>query len=293
MRSTQLTSFSRTLVLGVFALAQIALQAQAEVLVPGNPPLTSDTVHKVTGFFEWALDLHFTPAEAQEQEQMLLADWANPAKRKSTLELVQTIDKAAKVSPETRNRVQGEVRRVLLEGMRKQKDDPESRWMLALYERAHPASGETAPSTLNVSAPTAEARRIVGKWRATHAAAVQYQNSYTGALAPTSGNSFAYEFLPDGTYQFNGLMQITTYGCTSSVYDVHSGRYRVQGDRLYIELMQGNTKSHVCGGQPKEKPDTLETRTYVFHLETSGTGETLVVNGVDGKTRPDYFRREK
>jgi hypothetical protein len=112
-------------------------------------------------------------------------------------------------------------------------------------------------------------------------------------MAPTSGSSFFYEFLPDGTYRSNGLLQVTTYGCTSSVYRDLAGRYRVEGDRLFLEPSRGTVRSQTCGGQPTEKPDSLQKDVHVFHFEAGGNGEMLVVNGVDGKTKPDYFRRER
>jgi len=87
-------------------------------------------------------------------------------------------------------------------------------------------------------------------------------------------------------------MQITTYGCTSSVYAESSGFFRVEGNHLYIEPARGTVKSHVCGGQPSEKPDSLAVREYVFGIEMKDGRETLVISGLDGKTRPDYYRRE-
>jgi hypothetical protein len=137
-----------------------------------------------------------------------------------------------------------------------------------------------------------EANPVAGKWRSTTVAGTQYKDSYTNAPAPISGHSFFYEFLPDNTYRYNGLLQITTYGCTSSVYGENTGHYRVQGDKLIVEPESGTVKSRVCGGQPKEKPDNLQVREYVFRVENVGAGQTLVINGVDGKNKPDYFRRE-
>jgi hypothetical protein len=61
-------------------------------------------------------------------------------------------------------------------------------------------------------------------------------------------------------YRNNGLLQVTTYGCTSSVYRENSGQYRIEGDRLYIKPNRGIVKSQVCGSQPSEKPDKLESR---------------------------------
>jgi hypothetical protein len=66
------------------------------------------------------------------------------------------------------------------------------------------------PPSAATTADTGAASSVVGKWRSNAAASVQYKNSYTGALAPTSGHSFFYEFLPDHTYCYNGLLQVTT-----------------------------------------------------------------------------------
>lgn len=283
---------SRWGILAVCLLCSAAVEArgQGRVLTPGNPPLTSEMTDKTAGFFEWALDIQLTPAQREEYEQMMIRDWADPARRKSTVGLIPMIDKVAASPTETRERLQAALRRELLDGLRKGSQDGEARWMLAIYDAAH-TSPVTPPliATSDVVVPA----RFTGKWRSTSAAAVQYKDSYTGSLAPTSGHSFAYEFLPDGTYRSSNLLQVTTYGCTSSVYNENSGRYRVEADRLYIEPSGGFVRSHVCGGQPSEKPDKLEVREYVFHFESNGGRDLLVINGVDGKTRPDYFRREQ
>lgn len=135
-------------------------------------------------------------------------------------------------------------------------------------------------------------KTLPGKWRASSAAATEYKDAYTGIPARTSGHSFFYEFFPDGTYRSNNLIQMTTYGCTSSIYSENSGHFHVEGDHLYIEPAKGTVKSQVCGGQPSEKADSHSPREYVFRIETTSGCEILVINGLDGKTRPDYYRRE-
>jgi hypothetical protein len=291
LQRNQFASYLRTFAFGLFCLFSITLQAQTRVLAPGRPPLTSEMADKMAIFFEWALDVRFTPAQAQEYEGMLVNDWSDPAKRKSTLELLQMMDKVATVPPDTRDQVQAAIRRTLLDNLCHESQDAEARWMLALYDAAHPTGIKVEPAAA-VSGSALDSR-LTGKWRSSSVASIQYKNSYTGAMAPTSGSSFFYEFLPDGTYRNNGLMQVTTYGCTSSIYRDNSGRYRVEGDHLYIESSRGIVKSQVCGGQPSEKPDKLEVSAHVFRFESGANGEVLVIKGVDGKSRSDYFRREK
>lgn len=288
----RLTRSVRMMLLGAACLTTLA--AQPRVLAPGQPPLTVDMATKAAGFFEWALDVRFTPAQNQVYQGMLIRDWSDPDKRKSTLELLKMVDKVATVPAETRDRVQAEVRRSLLESLRKETQDLEATWMIGVYDAAHPAGAAQAPVAAAASVSAPDAKRLTGKWRAGSVAMTQYRNAYTGASAPTSGNTFSYEFRPDGTYQYVGLMQITTYGCSSSVFNEHSGTYRVEGDRLYAQPSKGTVKSHVCGGQPTEKQDDLSVRVSTFHFENNSSGEMLVLGGTDGKaTRPDYFRREK
>lgn len=283
----------RSLFFGAFCFLATGLPANPRVLAPGPPPLTNDMVKKVSGFFEWVLEVQFTPAQAHEYESMLVSNWSDATQRQSTLQLLQTVDKAAAALPAVRDRAQIQVRRSLLASMRATPNDPEARWMLAVYEAAHPASPvEAERTTLPPGDPSPNQARLVGKWRSVTAAATQYKNSATGSWAPTSGHSFFYQFFPDGTYQSHTLLQVTTYGCTSSVYRDNSGTYRVEGDRFSIQPTRGVLKSQTCGGPPKEKEDVAPS-TWVFHFESNANGEVLVISGVEEKTRPDYFNREK
>ncbi len=256
---------------------------------PGRTPLTVEMTDKTTSFFEWALDVRFTPEQEKQYRDMVVRYWATPRKRKSTLEFLPTVDKLWASPPETRERVKETLSQSLLASLRKDQEDEQARWLLAIYDSSHTkAAAMQAPDVPDIGL----GRALVGKWRATSVAATQYKNSYTGTPAPTSGNSFYYEFLPDGTYRSNNLMQVTTYGCTSSIYSESAGSFRIGGDRLYIQPVRGAVKSQVCGGQPSEKADSLAPREYVFHIERSDGHDGLVINGVDGKTRPDYYRRE-
>jgi hypothetical protein len=270
------------------ALFSLCLHGQTNgmILVPGSNPLTTEMTDKTSGFFEWALDVRFTPEQKEQHRAMLIRDWMDPHKRKSTLELLPVIDKLWASPPDKREPVKAQFSQALLESLRKNEGDEQARWLIGIYQSAH--GKPQTPALIESVAGTA----LAGKWRSTSVAATQYKNSYTGAPAPTSGNSFAYEFLADGTYRSNNLMQVTTYGCTSSIYGENSGRYRIDGDHLYIEPVRGTVKSQVCGGQPSEKPDSLAIREYVFHIDRTDGREVLVINGVDGKNRPDYYRRE-
>jgi hypothetical protein len=289
------SSYFRIFALTSVALAGLAMQAETRILASGPPPLTSEMGDKVAIFFQWALHVRFTPEQKQEFETFIANDWADAGKRKSTLKLLELMNKLAELPEDKRKQAQDTFSQALLEELRKPAVDSESAWLLAVYEHARTQSGNQTVE----SAATAPARsstpdpRLLGKWRAGSVAMTQYYNSYTGAPAPTSGSSFFYEFLPDGTYHMNGLMQMTTYGCTSSIWRDHSGTYRVEGNRLYIQPTQGIVRSHVCGGQEVTKEDKRELAVHTYHFESGSQGENLVIGSADGTARPDYFHREK
>src|SRR5436309_1742568 len=114
MKRSPFTSRIRAFALGVLCLATpLALRAQEQILAPGKPPLSAAMARQAAGFFEWGLDLHFTPAQAEEYQQMLIRDWADPRKRRATLDVLRMMDKAATVSPELRSRVQSDVQKTL------------------------------------------------------------------------------------------------------------------------------------------------------------------------------------
>ncbi len=224
---TKSVSLSRFGLVALLALSTVFAHAQTDeaVLVPGHPPLTAGMADKTCSFFEWALDVRFTPEQVEEYWQLMSRNWAAPQKGKSALEFLPTIDKLWASPPETRERVKAQFSEALLQSLRKNQSDEEARWLLAIYDTAH--RDAIARQTADVPS-SAALRGVTGKWRSTSVAATQYKNSYTGAPAPTSGHSFFYEFFPDGTYRSNNLMQITTYGCTSSIYAENAGRFRVE-----------------------------------------------------------------
>jgi hypothetical protein len=286
------STYIRILTLILF-LASVAAHAEPRILASGPPALTAEMGDKLAVFYQWALDIRFTADQKREFDNFLANDWADASKRKSTLTLLDLTKKLVTLPEDSRKQAQATLNRELIGETRKSTGDPQSAWLLAIYDTAHSAAAEEKPAATTDIRPGTADRRLIGKWRAGSVAATQYYNAYTGAPAPTSGSTFSYEFLPDGTYRMNGLLQITTYGCTSSVWRDHSGTYRVEGNRLYIQPAQGIVKSHVCGGKEQTKEDKRELEVHTYHFESDTQGENLVLGSSDGKSRPDTFRRQK
>ena len=163
----------------------------------------------------------------------------------------------------------------------------------AIYTGAH-KDGSTVAENRSLY-PDMPIAKLVGKWRATHTSAIQYKNSYTGVMAPTNGNSFAYEFNADGTYSFNGLMQVGAYGCSTQIFSTHAGKYQLSRDILILEPANGSYETNqTCGSSGRQKkPADLARKQHRVHFEMQGDSQTLVVNDLNETSKPDYFRREK
>jgi len=167
---TKPLSVIRLRTIALLALSTLCAGAKAEetVLVPGRPPLTTAMTDKAAKFFEWALDLRFTPEQFEDFRAMTVRDWSTPEKRKSTLEFLPVIDKLWASPPETRERVKAQFSQALLESLNKNRSDEQARWLLAIYDRSH-RENAAHPIARNSNNPGTGA--LTGKWRTTSVAA--------------------------------------------------------------------------------------------------------------------------
>ncbi len=128
-----------------------------------------------------------------------------------------------------------------------------------------------------------EPAALVGRWTNGRVSSIQYQNAYTGAPAPTNGNTFAWEFRADGTYSFTGLVQSVMYQCTTTFFSNESGKYVVEGDRVSVRPEKNPYKmtNNCAPSANKEAPGKLVDRSYRFRVSADGllelTGEDKAV----------------
>jgi hypothetical protein len=133
---------------------------------------------------------------------------------------------------------------------------------------------------------------LAGRWSSGGIAAIQYRDARTGAPAPTSGNRFAYEFKPDGTYSFTGLMQNTLYHCTTRVYSHETGTYRIDGTNIAFNPQANPYKmTNSCApSSDRESPGKLVNRSYRFRIGSDSENVTLHLTHPDGSV--SSFRRD-
>jgi hypothetical protein len=131
----------RILVVAVVALLGMPglAFAQSPVLVKGQPPLTEETVGRLTEFFEWAFDVYLTNDQRQILRDYAIDVWTQrrAGDINDILEPVKQQIELSKLDARQRAFVRVKIEPELLDLMRKQPNDPMAQWALAVYESSH------------------------------------------------------------------------------------------------------------------------------------------------------------
>src|SRR3982751_2492516 len=78
----------------------------------------------------------------------------------------------------------------------------------------------------------AQSSSILGSWKSGSVGSIQYQNQYTGATRTGRSSLFWYKFLPGGSYEFVGYMEINMYNCSTTIFNQINGKYSVDGSKI-------------------------------------------------------------
>ncbi len=136
-------------------------------------------------------------------------------------------------------------------------------------------------------ATASDSTSITGRWTSGRLSTIQYRDAYTGVARAPAGNHFAYEFHPNGTYTFTGLMQTTLYNCTTSLFSEESGRYTLSGSNLSLQPAKNpyRMRNSCAPSSNREAPGKLTPRTFTVHRNNS-TLELLA----ESESAPAVFR---
>jgi hypothetical protein len=235
---------------------------------------------------EWVLDARFTAEQRQRYQQMLAEMWrGNQSSRDAITSMARVHESLPGLDENRRTQMRAEQQRAFL-GLLEKAEDESSRWLLGIYRAAH--SQAPAPAAGRAATPEpAAGSALLGRWTDGYISSIQYRNSQTGASAPTNGRSFAYEFRPDGTYSFTGLMQSVMYQCTTTMFSNESGTYAVEGDTVSLrpEKNPYRMTNNCAPSSNREAPGKLVARTYRFRIDHSGARPTLELRGDDGSSQ--------
>lgn len=134
---------------------------------------------------------------------------------------------------------------------------------------------------------------IIGSWSDSSVGATQYQNQTTGALKNGRGSSFTYKFNTNGTFEYIGYMEVTTYNCTTTLFNHKTGKYIVEGTTVTLKPAKDhwkNTNSCAASGN-SEKDKTPEVESLEWKVGENDNGKlVLILNKGKGDM---VFRREE
>ncbi|PYT96582.1 MAG: hypothetical protein DMG38_23225 [Acidobacteria bacterium] len=131
----------------------------AQLLVSGNPPLTSQMVNKGIGLFEWLLDAQLTIEQRAQFRDSLVDSWKTSRRDDidATVNVLNFQDQLGRKTPEEQRLLREVLREKYLDLMRQTPNDVLSRWVLNIYDSAHrPIADGNPPLTLQVADAYAE-----------------------------------------------------------------------------------------------------------------------------------------
>ncbi|MEZ5399377.1 MAG: hypothetical protein R2729_06880 [Bryobacteraceae bacterium] len=148
---------------------------------------------------------------------------------------------------------------------------------------------------LQAAAPTHSPPPLIGRWTNGQLSPVQYRDAYHGSSRPPSGDYFAYEFRPDGTYSYVGMLQLTMKNCTTLVFTEENGVYEVGGPGQ-IALRPRTSPFHMVNscspGSNREGEGRHSKRTLRFAIK----GDSLTLTSITFyavSTGTQAFERER
>lgn len=250
-------------------------------------PFTYETANHATGYMEWILDVRFTADQRQLYQEMLAEMWGGSqssadaiGKMASAHEMLIDLDKSKQ------ERMRGEKQPQFVRLLESASDD-KSRWLLSIYQDAHRGSSAPAETLVASPQPAGRSGAPLGRWTDGYISSIQYRNSTTGVGAPTNGRTFSYEFKPDGTYSFTGLVQSVMYNCTTAMFSNETGTYSVNGDSISLrpEKNPYRMTNNCAPSSNREAPGKLIARTYRFRVSVESGRQYLELRGDDGSTQ--------
>lgn len=138
-----------------------------------------------------------------------------------------------------------------------------------------------------------QASEVVGSWKNGSVGSIQYQNQVTGATKSGRGSIFTYKFLPNGSYEFIGYMEMNMYNCNNTLFNQITGKYSVEGSTILLNPAKDFWKStNSCAASGNKQQNKVPTKkTLEFQTKDDEYGNQLLCL-TDGEAETCY-RREK
>ncbi|MEP0920014.1 hypothetical protein NC981_24735 [Leptolyngbya sp. DQ-M1] len=237
-------------------------------LTAENKALNRSDVNQVIAFFEWAFGAKFTTEQRDEYYSIKSNEFENdPVGTKKGIDDVIANYREAITEPEAeQNRIRQGFNKGFVEQLRQLPNDAEAKLLLSVYEAA--SSNNTASQSDDSSSGVGGISSIVGKW----VWAQTGSSTYTQGGAYLGGNAsrFTYQFKPNGTVEYTGIMNIMSGGCNQQVFQSRKGKVSLNGSTMTIKWSPGRfTRDFSCDrANNYTKTVPAESTKYQVRLKT-------------------------
>src|SRR4051812_23315897 len=135
--------------------------SDSEILVKGDPPLTSLMAGKVIVLLDWALELKLANENKLEIKKNLIRTWQSGVKSEmqGALELIDIYEKVFKMSEPDRNAARGKLHDLILQSLRSEPDDALAKMLLSAYDASR-GKAVKAPAGAEAASPPSAASNI-------------------------------------------------------------------------------------------------------------------------------------
>ncbi|MDI2132907.1 hypothetical protein [Yinghuangia seranimata] len=127
---------------------------------------------------------------------------------------------------------------------------------------------------------------MVGSWSTGSVSMVEYQDAMTGSFAPPSGTNIMLEIKADGTYSSYGLLQMSMYSCTTTLFTQEAGGIDAQGGQItFTQAKLTTSMKDSCrkSGNFDNRDGEKKTKRQQFQLTKDQSGPVLrIIDGQDG-----------
>jgi len=136
-----------------------------------------------------------------------------------------------------------------------------------------------------------QSSEIVGSWKTGSVGSIQYQNQVTGQTRNGRSSIFTYKFLPNGSYEFVGYMEMNMYNCTTTIFNNITGKYSVDGSTINLNPSRDFWKStNSCAASGNKQTTKVPTpKSLEFETKVDDYGQQLLCIQ-DGEANTCYQR---
>jgi hypothetical protein len=241
-------------------------QTRDEVLVSkSGATLRRSDIDKMIEFYEWAFETRFSSEQRSKFSEYTVREFSSdPAKyRKTVDDIVGTFAKISSGDENTQARTRNSFLPAFLSELRNGQDE-NSQLLLSIYETEHNTNSSSLAQSNKADSSTSAVGNIsslAGTWVWGHSGSSTYSTG--GSYMGSNGSRHTYKFLPDGSAEYTGIMNVMTGGCNMQVFRTMKGRASLNGSTLTINWSPGPfSRDDSCdraGNYKKTMPAETET----------------------------------